>query len=192
MGEPARRTTISVALHKSRLYGRVAKRKPLLRKGTWQHAWSLQKGMWKTESMRQEILWSDEMNIKLFGLNAKRYVWRKPSTAHHPSNTIPTMKHGGGSITLWGWFSAAGTGRPVKIGETMNGAIHRQILEENLLQSAKDLRLWGRFMFQQNNDTSIQPKQHEWFQNKNVKVIEWPSQSRDLYPIGNLWLSMSQ
>ena len=32
MGEPAGRTTISTALHKSRLYGRVARRKPLLRK----------------------------------------------------------------------------------------------------------------------------------------------------------------
>ena len=32
MGEPARRTTVSAALHKSRLYGRVVRRKPLLRK----------------------------------------------------------------------------------------------------------------------------------------------------------------
>ena len=32
MGEPARRTTISAVLHKSRLYGRVARQKPLLRK----------------------------------------------------------------------------------------------------------------------------------------------------------------
>ena len=32
MGEPSRRTTISAALHKSGLYGRVARRKPLLGK----------------------------------------------------------------------------------------------------------------------------------------------------------------
>ena len=32
IGEPTGRTTISAALHKCRLYGRVAKRKPLLRK----------------------------------------------------------------------------------------------------------------------------------------------------------------
>ena len=30
MGEPSRRSTISAALHQSRLYGRVARRKPLL------------------------------------------------------------------------------------------------------------------------------------------------------------------
>ena len=32
MGEPAGRTTIPAALHKSRLYGREARQKPLLRK----------------------------------------------------------------------------------------------------------------------------------------------------------------
>jgi hypothetical protein len=43
--------------------------------------------------MRNNILWSDESKIELFGLNAKSHVWRKPGT-------IPTVKYGGGSIML--------------------------------------------------------------------------------------------
>jgi hypothetical protein len=54
--------------------------------------------------MRKKILWSNESKIELFGLNARR----KPGT-------IPTVKHGGGSIMLCGCFSAAGTGRLVRI-----------------------------------------------------------------------------
>ena len=36
--------------------------------------------------MEDNILWSDENKIKLFGLNSKRHVRRKPGTAHHPND----------------------------------------------------------------------------------------------------------
>ena len=45
------------------------------------------------KGLRNKILWSDETKIELFGLNSKRHVWRKISTAHHLPNTIPTVKH---------------------------------------------------------------------------------------------------
>ena len=37
-------------------------------------------------------------------------------------NNIPVVKHGGGSIMLWGCFSAVGTGRLVKVEGYLNGA----------------------------------------------------------------------
>ena len=67
------------------------------------------------------------------------YVWKKPGTAHHLANTIPTVKHVGGSIMLWGCFSE-GTGRLVRIKGNMNGAKYREILDENLLQNGPALR----------------------------------------------------
>jgi hypothetical protein len=42
---------------------------------------------------------------------------------------------------LRGCFSAAGTGRQVRIEGKMNRAKYRGILDENLLQSAQGLRL---------------------------------------------------
>jgi hypothetical protein len=60
----------------------------------------------------------NETKIELFGLNAKRSVWRKPVT-------VPIVKHGGDSIMLWGCYSAAGTGRLVRIKGKMNGAKYR-------------------------------------------------------------------
>jgi hypothetical protein len=86
------------------------------------------------QTTRNKILWSDETRIELDGLNTKRQVWRKP-------DTVPTSKHGSGSIMLWGCFSVAGAGRLVHIKGKMNGAKYREILDVNLLQSAQDFRL---------------------------------------------------
>ena len=95
--------------------------------------------------MRNKILWSDVTKIELFGLNSKHHIWRK-------LGTIPTVKHGGGSIMLWGCFSEGETGRLVRIEGKMTGAKYREILHKNLLQIAQDLRLGRRFTFKQDNN----------------------------------------
>ena len=106
--------------------------------------------------MRNKILWSDETKIELFGLNAKRHIWRKPGT-------IPMVKHGGSGIMLWGCFSAAWTGRLVRIEGKVNSTKYREILDENLLQSTQDLRLGQRFTSQQDNDPKHTAKTtQEW------------------------------
>jgi hypothetical protein len=94
MGEPSRRTSISAALHQSRLYGRVKRWKPLLSKRHMTARLEFAKRHLKdSQTTRNKILWSDEAKIELFGLNVKRQVLRTPGT-------IPTVKHGGGSIML--------------------------------------------------------------------------------------------
>ncbi|MGH0160979.1 UNVERIFIED_CONTAM: hypothetical protein FKN15_047656 [Acipenser sinensis] len=94
-------STISRALHNTGLYGRVARKKPLLKK---YHLKARLEFARKHESdpaaMWEKVLWSDETKIELFGQNSKRCVWRKPNTAHASRHTIPTVKYGGGSIML--------------------------------------------------------------------------------------------
>jgi hypothetical protein len=123
-----------------------------------------------SQTMRNKILWSDETNIELYGLNAKHNIWRK-------LGTIPKGKHGGGSIMLWGSFSV----RLVRIEEKMNRAKYREMLDENLLQKALDLRLGRRFTYQQDNDSKPTAKTaQDWLLDKSLNILEWPSQSPDL------------
>uniref|UniRef100_A0AAY5KN55 Sleeping Beauty transposase HTH domain-containing protein n=1 Tax=Esox lucius TaxID=8010 RepID=A0AAY5KN55_ESOLU len=69
----------------------------------------------------EKFMWSDETKIELFGLNSIRHVWRKKKDEYNHKNTIPTVKHGGGNIILWGCFSAKGTGRLHRIEGRMDG-----------------------------------------------------------------------
>ncbi len=89
----------------------------------------------------ENVIWSDETKIELFGKNSTCRVWRRKNAELHPKNTIPTVKHGGGNIMLWGCFSAKGPGRLICVKERMNGAMYHEILSENLLPSARALKM---------------------------------------------------
>jgi transposase len=69
MGETSRSTTISAALRQSGIYGRVARRKPLLSK--WHMTACLEfvkRHLNDSQTMRNKILRSDETTIEHFGL----------------------------------------------------------------------------------------------------------------------------
>uniref|UniRef100_A0A4W5LQC1 Uncharacterized protein n=1 Tax=Hucho hucho TaxID=62062 RepID=A0A4W5LQC1_9TELE len=120
-----------------------------------------------------KVLWSDETKMELFGINSTRRVWRRRNAAYDPKNTIPTVKHGGGNIMLWGCFSAKGTGQLHRIKGTMDGAMYRQILGENLLPSARALKMGCGWVFQHDNDPKHTTKAtKEWLKKKHIKVLE--------------------
>ena len=79
----------------------------------------------------------------------------------------------------------------VRIEEMKSDAKYRGILEGNLSQSSRDLRLGRMFTFQQDIDPKHTAKATlEWFKGKHLNELEWLRQSPDLNPIENLWYDL--
>ena len=57
---------------------------------------------------------------------------------------------------------------------------YREILDENLLQSAQDLRMGMKVHLQDNDPKHTAKTMQKWLWDKSLNVIEWPSQSPDL------------
>ena len=71
-----------------------------------------------------------------------------------------------------GMFIIAGTGKLVRIEGMMDGSKYRKIIERNLLQSSRDLRLERRFTFQQDNNPKHTAKAIlEWLQRETFKYL---------------------
>ncbi len=115
------------------------------------------------------MLWSDETKIELFGINSTRRVWRRRNDAYDPKNTIPTVKHGGGNIMLWGCFSAKGTGQLHRIKGTIDRAMYRQ--GQGIESSQGIENGCGNGLFQHDNDPKHTAKAtKEWLKKKHIKV----------------------
>ncbi len=116
----------------------------------------------KDEDYWDSILWSDETKINVFGTDGFKTEWRRKGEEYKEKCMVPTVKHGGGSVLMWGCMSAAGVGELHFIDGIMNSQMYCSILNEKMLPL---LRALGRHaLFQHDNDpkhTSKQTKCHQ-------------------------------
>jgi len=109
-------TTIRSTLRRRGLFGRVARKKPLL---TFAHIqrrirWAKAHKDWTPEQWKC-VVWSDEATFRLFPTTGKVYVRRGKGEEYKPQCVSPTVKYGGGKVSVWACCHAGGVGPMVRI-----------------------------------------------------------------------------
>lgn len=141
----------------------------------------------------KKVIFSDESKINIFSSDGFRKVWRQPGEPLKVNYLRPTVKHGGGSVLVWGCFSASGVGNLVFIDGIMDRFKYIDIIKNNLGASAKKLNMGTDYMFQQDNDpkhTAWDTKM--WLLYNTPKMLNTPPQSPDLNPIEHLWAHLKK
>ena len=115
-------------------------------------------------------------------------IWRSKKEEFDPKWTVPTVKYGGGSITVWEYFCRSGVGNLVFLDRNMDMHYYVDILDKNLIQSAKHLRLGRHFVFQQdNNPKHISGLAKAWLKKNKIELFSWIFFSPDMNPIEHHW-----
>ena len=108
---------------------------------------------------------------------------------------VPTVKHGGGGVMVWGCSAGDTVGYLFRIQGTLNQYGYRSILQRYAIPSG--LCLVGPsflflFLFQQDNDPNHTYRLCQDYLTKKesdgvLNQMTWPPQSPDLNPIEMIW-----
>ena len=164
--------TIRKRAHDVGLFGPVARKKPYVNKiNRGKRLKFVMKMLEKSADFWNNNVWSNKSNFKLFGSDDKVMVWRTPHEEFDSKCTISTIKHGGGSVMVWGCFSRQRVGKLCVLDRIIDRFYYRGILEQNLQPSIDHFKLGQRCIFMHDND----PKHtsgliKDWLKRKRIET----------------------
>ncbi|GFV32767.1 transposable element Tc1 transposase [Trichonephila clavipes] len=171
---------------------RVARKKPFISLQNQKKRLEFTKAhQLKTDNFWKKVIFSDESKFNIFGSDGRRTVWRKPNTVLDPKNLRPTVKHGGGSVMVWGCMASNGVGNLVFIDGIMDHKLYIDILNNNLKETAKKFGFRWKFYFPEDNDPKHRARNVKmWYLFHCKQQLHTPRQSPDINVIENLWTTL--
>ena len=118
--------------------------------------WAREHKDWTVEQW-EKVLWSDESKFELFSSKRKVFVRRFSNERVSEQCLVPTVKHGGGFVTVWGCFGKNKIGKLYRINSIMKKKEYLNILKTQMIPSGAEI-FHGSFASSMTTTTNIQPK----------------------------------
>ena len=184
-GVHASRSTVCRRLREAGLFGRVARKQPKLtaaqRQRRLRFARDHEDWSWIDWS---SVLFTDESRFTLYHNDGRVFVRRRTGESLLDACVVPTVKFGGGGVTVWGAMSYRGVGFLKTLHGNLNQHGYIDILGEYMVPSAHLLGYGDHYWFQDDNAPCHRARTVvEWKQKHDIMSLQWPAQSPDLNPI---------
>lgn len=143
----------------------------------------------KPASFWKDVVFSDEAPFRIFPTPSGQWTWRRPGEALEERNLLPTVKHGGGSIQVWGCLTWKGVGWMCRLPQGLDAETYLTILNEELEHTIRHYFRKGASVIFQQDGASVHTARcvQDHLKEKKIRYLPWPPQSPDLSPIENLW-----